>query len=227
MTIRKRYFFRNGLLMGIIILLAVFSTYIIYNMFNKERHVNYISKSLDIVFHEKTGAQINITKITPVVDAVGLSSKGYSFTVTNNLTIPITFKIKLVDDKKQIKLDNCKEDIIPKDNIKLSINAKNNKDSEIQTIDMIEDNIVGEYTLPALASYDYTIRVWIKNDTELVSGSKKHYHGLIQIAELDDSIAIIDESTEEKNINRSEEQEETEEKDKEIEEKDKENEEKS
>jgi len=204
MNYRKKYFIKNGILMASIILIAIISTYKIYNKFNLERHVNYSSSSLDIVFHEKEGAQVSITKVTPVVDAIGLSSRGYSFTITNNLTIPVKFKVKIIEDKLKISEDKCQYKLIDESEIRLSINSKNQEDDIVNLSDL-EDGTIHEFTIDALDSDDYTIRVWIKNDSNLVSGSNMHYHGIIQIVEEDNSVAQKEEEQIEEEIEENDE----------------------
>ena len=83
---RKKELIKNALIIGFILFIAIFSTYYIYHMFNDTENIDYSSESLDITFHEDHGEELDITKVTPLTDSVGLSSKGHTFTITNNLT---------------------------------------------------------------------------------------------------------------------------------------------
>ena len=50
----KRLILKNVIITGIIILVACFFTYKIYNRFHTEGSIDYSSSSLDITFHEKS-----------------------------------------------------------------------------------------------------------------------------------------------------------------------------
>ena len=111
---------KNVIYIGLILLFAAMSTYYIYNRFQTTRDVDYNSKSLDIVYHD-SGDKITINKVTPMTDSVGLSTKGYNLSIKNNLTVPVEYKIKIVDDKELNEID--KDNLISKDNIRISIKS--------------------------------------------------------------------------------------------------------
>ena len=92
----KKEVMKNVIYIGIILLIAIISTYKIYYKFQDDRNVNFNSDSFVITFHEKTGAKVNITKVTPVTDSVGLSSNSYSFSIKNNLTEKAHFEVLLM-----------------------------------------------------------------------------------------------------------------------------------
>ena len=91
----RKEMIKNFIIIGIILFVAVFSTYHIYYSFSNTEEIDYSSTSLDITFHEETGEELDITKITPLTDSVGLSSKGHTVTITNNLTEEVNYKIKI------------------------------------------------------------------------------------------------------------------------------------
>ena len=178
---RKREILKNGIIITLILLIAVFATHYIYYKFKSERNVDYSSKSLDITFHEKSGDKVELTKVTPVTDSVGLSSKSYTFTIKNNLTDTVKYKIKLVNDTKKIVIDQCGEYQIPKNIIKISIKDDNNKD-EIYILSDLEKGIIKNKKIKSLDQDNYTIRVWTSTNT-LPNGSNLHYHGIIKVEE--------------------------------------------
>ncbi|MBE6157284.1 MAG: hypothetical protein E7160_00600 [Firmicutes bacterium] len=181
----KKQIIKNILIIVLILLFAVFATHHIYYKFQKERNVDYTSSSLDIIFHEKTGDMVTLNKITPVTDSVGLSSKSYTFTVKNNLTVPVSYRIKLVDNENAIKEDNCSSSLINKDVIKVSIKGK--KYNKIYKLSELEDNTLKIEKVDALEERNYTIRVWTSNDAQ--AKDNMHYHGLIQIVEANNDLA--------------------------------------
>lgn len=185
---RKKELLKSGMIIAIILLLAVVSTYYIYYKFNKERTVDYSSKSLDVIYHEKTGPAVTITKVTPVTDAVGLTSMSYNFTVKNNLTEPVKFKIKLVDDLEAIVEGNCQEYLIDKQFIRVAI-KKEKEDAKIYNLSDLDSDTLATEKIKALDEKEYSVRVWTNNETTLPNGSNLHYHGLIQVVENDNSLA--------------------------------------
>ena len=126
---RRREIIKNFIYIFFILLLAVVSTYYIYNKFQGARNIDFNSESLDVTYHEKTGDKLTINRITPVTDSVGLSSKAYLITIKNNLTEKVGYKVKILDDVEKYAEDMCEENSISKDNIRISVktNKKSNK----------------------------------------------------------------------------------------------------
>ena len=186
---RKKEIIKNTVYIGFILLIAIVSTYYIYDKFSMDRNIDFNSESLDVTYHESTGDKLNISKITPVTDSVGLSSKSYNLTVKNNLTEKINYKIKIVDDLDLIADHGCDVNSIPKEDIRISIKVKRN-DNIIYTLSDLEKGILLDEEIAALDKVDIAIRVWIKQDSTLPVGSDMHYHGLIQVVEEDSKVAI-------------------------------------
>jgi len=185
----KKELIKNGIHVGLILLLAIISTYYIYYKFQNDRETDFNSESLDVIYHDSTKDRIEITKVTPVTDSVGLSSNAYSLTVKNNLTIGVNYTIKIVDDTETIKEDECGESTISKENIRISIKAGKEKNN-IYTLSELEDGVLYSNKIDALKKENIVIRAWIDKDTTLVSGSNMHYHGKIQVIENNGIIAI-------------------------------------
>ena len=186
---RKKEIIKNTVYIGFILLIAVVSTYYIYDKFSMDRNIDFNSESLDVTYHESTGDKLTISKITPVTDSVGLSSKSYNLTVKNNLTEKVDYKIKIVDDLDLIADHGCDVDSIPKEDIRISVKVKRN-DNIIYTLSDLEKGILLDEEIAALDKVDIAIRVWIKQDSTLPVGSDMHYHGLIQVVEEDSKVAI-------------------------------------
>ena len=113
---RKKEIIKNTVYITFILLLAVVSTYFIYNKFQKNRSIDFNSASLDVTYREASGDKITIKRITPVTDSVGLSSKAYTMTVKNNLTEDVNYCIKIIDDTEENE-NYPEESLISKDNI--------------------------------------------------------------------------------------------------------------
>ena len=185
----KREIIKNTVLITTILCLAVFSTYYIYNKFSDTETIDYSSDSLDIKFHEKNGDELDITKITPLADSVGLSSKGHTVTIKNNLTEPVKYTIKITDNIDKILEEECTDITIPREDIRISV-KKSSETTEIYSLSEIKDNTLLSTTINSLEEDKYTIRIWINNETTLPRGSINHYHGLIQVFENDLTLAV-------------------------------------
>lgn len=186
---RKKEIIKNVVYIFFILLIAIASTYYIYHHFQVDRNIDYNSESLDVVYHESSGDKLTITKVTPVTDSVGLSSKSYLISIKNNLTEKVDYKVKIMDDLDLIEEDQCEEDLIPKEDIRISVKV-NKGDNKIYTLDELEDGYLLIDKIKALSTNNISIRIWVKQDSTLPMGSSMHYHGIIQIIEDDDSVAM-------------------------------------
>ena len=157
---------------SVILLFALISTHYIYYKFKDSRNIDYNTSTLDVTFHEKSGDLINLTKVTPVTDSVGLSSTAYTFTIKNNTNKNLKYSV--------IK-DDCGEYQIPHNIIKFSIHKEKEK-SNIQVLSNLVNGEVLERVIKAGQKEEYTMRFWIANNT-LPTGSKLHYHGKIVVTD--------------------------------------------
>ena len=185
----KKELIKNGIIVSIILLIAIVCTYHIYYKFQNDRDVDYNSDSLSVVFHDTGGSKIKITKVTPVTDSVGLSSNTYSLDIHNNLTVGVPYQIKIIPDLDMIEKDGCEEYLIPEEDIRISVKV-NRGDNEIYNLDELKNGILLTNTVEALENDTISVRVWINKDSSLVAGSKMHYHGIIQVIENEDIVAI-------------------------------------
>lgn len=186
---RKREIIKNTVYITLILLLAIVSTYYIYNRFQENRNIDFNSESLDVTYHEETGDKLAITKVTPVTDSVGLSSKSYNISIKNNLTEKVDYKIRVLDDLDTIKEDGCGDYLIPKEDIRISIKLNKN-DNKVYNLVDLEKGVLLDSKVKALDTDEVAIRVWIKQDSTLPMGAKMHYHGTIQVIEENSSVAI-------------------------------------
>ncbi len=170
-----------------ILLFAIFTTRYIYYKFENISNFDYNTDALDITFHGKAGAEVNLLKVTPVTDAVGLSSKAYKFTIKNNTKSSIKYSIHINENKNLIKTDDCGEYQIPTNIINFSIHKKNEK-ARIYTLNNLIDGKVLSRIIKAGAEEEYTMRFWIVNNNTLPTGAKLHYHGIIDV--IDEGVEV-------------------------------------
>lgn len=181
---RKKEIMKNVIYISVILLLAICSTYYIYHKFQDTRSVDVNSESLDITYLETEGNLISITKVTPVTDSVGLSSKAYNITIKNNLTEKVNYKVLLEEDLDAIEEHLCSDKLIPYEDIKVSVKVRN--ETNIYDLTEIEDNLLVEDTIEALEKVNISIRVWVKQESSIPMGSKMHYHGKLSVFEVDE-----------------------------------------
>lgn len=186
---RKKEMIKNIVISGFILFIAVFSTYNIYNKFSNPTEIDYSSESLDISFHEDAGEELDIIKVTPLTDAVGLSSMGHTLTITNNKKDAVRYRIKIVDNVEKMDAQNCKGITIPREEIRISI-KKTGGATKIYKLSELKDGILLSSTAESASKEKYTIRIWVNNESSLPSGSSHHYHGLIQVVENDTMVAV-------------------------------------
>lgn len=185
----KKQRIKSVVIICFILGLAVFATHHIYYKFQKERNTDYSSESLDITFHEETGDKVTLTRVTPVTDAVGLASQSYTFTIKNNMTVPVDYTVKLTDDLEMVFEDDCSGYQMPKEMIKVAI--KNDKKTTIYYLTELNEGIIAQTKIKPLAEEEYTVRIWVAKDTTLQSGAVRHYHGKLQIVENESEVAIL------------------------------------
>lgn len=186
---RKKFIIKNVTFIIAILALAIIATYNIYYHFINATNIDYSSESLDIVFHEKNGAKVTLTKAVPVSDSVGLSSQAYTFTIKNNLTEPVKYQINLIDDFDKIIEDLCEEQQLPKELLRISIKEDNGK-NQIFTLSELENGILKTDEMKALEEKEYSVRVWV-NSTETINlGNDLHYHGIIQVLENEENLDV-------------------------------------
>ena len=183
---RKKYLIKNVVIITFILLVAVIATRSIYYKYSEARNVNYSSDSLEIVFHDKEGAEINLTDPSPVTAAIGLSSKAYTLTIKNNLVEPVTYQLVLIDNLEKIVADYCENFQVPKELLKVSVKGVNNKNNIYYLSDLVSGTLATD-TIGALEEKNYSIRIWVANNTSVNIANDLHYHGIIKVLETKDT----------------------------------------
>ncbi|MBR4694254.1 MAG: hypothetical protein IKQ06_03305 [Bacilli bacterium] len=185
----KKELIKNGIFVSLILLVAIICTYKIYYKFQNDRDVDFNSESLSVVYHDTLGDKITLTKVTPVTDSVGLSTNTYSLDVHNNLTVGVPYQIKIIPDLDLIEEDKCDEYLIPEEDIRISVKVGKG-DNEIYNLNELKDGILLNTEVKALKTDSIVVRVWVNKDTKLPAGEKMHYHGIIQVIENENIVAI-------------------------------------
>ena len=177
-----KYYLKRGIIIALILLFAVIATRFIYDKFSKENDQVTPVENLEVTFHEKEKDKVSITKVNPLTDALGLSSKAYTISVKNNSDLNLKYVIKILDDKEEYDLDGCSSTKLPIESIKLGYH-KNNEHNNIVLLNELENGILATDIIEPGKKDDYTIRLWIDKDTNLNLDKDGHYHGLIKVEE--------------------------------------------
>ena len=185
-----KYRKREVLMVIFIFLFAIITTKYIYDKFNGSSNVDYNTDTLDVTFHEKSGADVNILKVTPVTDSVGLSSKAYKFTIKNNTNSSIKYSINLKQNDELIKKDNCLESQIPTNIVRFSIHKNDEKNNIYTVSDLVNGHILSRI-IKANKSEEYTMRFWTVNNNAIPTGAKLHYHSTIDVVDEGVEIAAV------------------------------------
>ena len=179
-SIRRRETIKNVVYISLILLVAIVSTYLIYDKFVDERKIDSSSEMLEVTYRDNSGNKIAITKVTPLTDSVGLSTTNYGLTLSNNLTEEVNYKIIVKDDIETILEDHCEEYQISKENIRISVKVGKNE-NKIYTLSELVDGVLLEDKIKALDKEEISIRVWVSQNSTLPLGSNIHYHGIVDV----------------------------------------------
>ena len=177
----RRHMIKSAIIIIFLFSFAIVSTYLIYNNFSSKREHDVDTGEMEVVFHSKEGNKINLTRFTPVSDAVGLSSTEYSFTVKNSTANSVNYKIVLEPNTNRINSDECFTKTIPSELLKLSLRV-DHQTPVAKILSEHQNNVLYEYTLEADSEEDYSIRLWAIN-SDFVIDRDSHYHGVIKVIE--------------------------------------------
>ena len=176
---------REGMFLAIaviaIMVVTLGSAFAIFtSMQRAERHNIIRAGVLEIAFEdteEGMGNIINLNGAFPISDQEGLLLEPYTFRVTNTGSLTARYQIRLLDDEEMIREAEAWNNILPRENIKVSIDGSLPMLlSELETSGFM----IYESLLPSGQSSVHSIRMWIDGDSgNEVLGTQ--FHGLIRI----------------------------------------------
>lgn len=165
----------------IITIVMISSAYAIFSTVQKQEDYNTLTVgTLKIDFDASStdmGNIINLNGAYPVSDADGQKTNPYTFRITNSGTLAAAYKIKIIDDQDIINEDKCQDNLLAKENVKVSINGET--PFLLNSVETAE-YVIDSNTLNSGATKNFAIRIWIdENSGNEVLG--KHYHGKIVV----------------------------------------------
>ena len=165
----------------VVTIVMISSAYAIFSTVQKQESYNTLTVgTLKIDFDATStdmGNIINLNGAYPISDTEGQKTNPYSFRITNSGTLAAAYKVKIIDDQDMINEDKCQDNLLPKANIKVSING-----GTPFLLNSVESNeyIINSDTLNPGGNKNFAIRIWIdENSGNEVLG--KHYHGKIVV----------------------------------------------
>ena len=177
----RKHMIKSTVIIILLFTLAIISTYLIYQNFKEKRERDIDTGKMEVIFHSKEGNKINLTKFTPVSDAVGLSSNSYDFTVKNGTKSKVSYKIILEKNINKIEKDNCVSNTIPNELLKLSLRV-DHQAPKAMILNEYQNNVLYEDTLEPSSEEDYSIRLWAIN-SDFVIDRNSHFHAVIKVIE--------------------------------------------
>ncbi len=165
----------------VVTIVMISSAYAIFSTVQKQESYNTLTVgTLKIDFDATStdmGNIINLNGAYPTSDTEGQKTNPYSFRITNSGTLAAAYKVKIIDDQDMINEDKCQDNLLPKANIKVSING-----GTPFLLNSVESNeyVINSDTLNPSGNKNFAIRIWIdENSGNEVLG--KHYHGKIVV----------------------------------------------
>lgn len=183
--------FKHQILITIISVFAlvvsmVGGSYAIFSSSDKGEYNVITVGDLDISYVDKGdgyGDILSLNGAYPMSDSEGREITPYRFNVENTSSMPIDFKIKILNDTSIIELDGCSNNLLDPKFIKVQFD--NNSPILLSSLESSGYTIYSETGLTGRSSEIHNIRVWI---TDTVSGTDnlndvlgKHFHGKVVV----------------------------------------------
>ena len=193
-----RLFKNQILIIGICVFTIVLSyiggSYALFTSTSKSGEYNSLSVGDLEISYVDTGAGygdvLSLNGAYPMSDGDGANTTPYRFSIENKGTIPLDFRIKLLDDESIIQEDGCSNNLIDRNYVMIKVDNNNpivlgSLSSSDYVIYSKGNLAAGEYdrletALVPGSSEIHEIRIWIKSDApNSVLG--KHFHGKMVI----------------------------------------------
>jgi len=134
---------------------------------------------LRLKLDEGTSAGISLDNAVPVTDEVGLTNTPYKFTLENTGSLPMKYRIRVVEDTAAITADGCSSKKLDFAKLRFQI-KKNSTAGSSLPLNNDSNYVIDEGTLAVNGKNTYELRLWIASTAgNEVSG--KHFHGKITV----------------------------------------------
>ena len=172
-----------------LVAVLVGSSYAIFSDVSDQGDYNTVTAGTLQLSYEDTQS-LSLSNLYPVSDVEGMTGEGYTFTVRNIGTLPSDYKVMIQDDSAMIQADGCSDHLMPKANIKVSVNG-----GTPFLLSSIEESnyMITTGNLQPGDSVTHVVKVWIDE----ASGNEilgTHFHGKVVVEGVQGEFVYQDES---------------------------------
>ena len=169
----RRY---TAILVCIFIVVILSVSYFVFTKINSINLRSVNTKNLTTIY------ELNKNGLNNIINITNKNTKlNYHFTIRNNSDNNINYYIYLDDDTSFIKYDNCKDNIVDYNKLLFSIN-NSEYNSLLSVKDKLRKYVVYEDTIHGKSTKKITLKIKYSDEVE----TNNHYHGLINVAEMDE-----------------------------------------
>ena len=172
-----------------LVAVLVGSSYAIFSDVSDQGDYNTVTAGTLQLSYEDTQS-LSLSNLYPVSDVEGMTGEGYTFTVRNIGTLPSDYKVMIQDDEAMIQADGCSDHLMPKANIKISVDG-----GMPFLLSSIEESnyMITTGNLQPGDSVTHVVKVWIDE----ASGNEilgTHFHGKVVVEGIQGEFVYRDES---------------------------------
>ncbi len=172
-----------------LVAVLVGSSYAIFSDVSDQGDYNTVTAGTLQLSYEDTQS-LSLSNLYPVSDVEGMTGDGYTFTVRNIGTLPSDYKVMIQDDEAMIQADGCSDHLMPKANIKISVDG-----GTPFLLSSIEESnyMITTGNLQPGDSVTHVVKVWIDE----ASGNEilgTHFHGKVVVEGIQGEFVYRDES---------------------------------
>ena len=172
-----------------LVAVLVGSSYAIFSDVSDQGDYNTVTAGTLQLSYEDTQS-LSLSNLYPVSDVEGMTGEGYTFTVRNIGTLPSDYKVMIQDDEAMIQADGCSDHLMPKANIKISVDG-----GTPFLLSSIEESnyMITTGNLQPGDSVTHVVKVWIDE----ASGNEilgTHFHGKVVVEGIQGEFVYRDES---------------------------------
>ena len=185
---KVQFFVMAFCVLGLVAVL-VGSSYAIFSDVSDQGDYNTVTAGTLQLSYEDTQS-LSLSNLYPVSDVEGMTGEGYTFTVRNIGTLPSDYKVMIQDDEAMIQADGCSDHLMPKANIKISVDG-----GTPFLLSSIEESnyMITTGNLQPGDSVTHVVKVWIDE----ASGNEilgTHFHGKVVVEGIQGEFVYRDES---------------------------------
>ena len=172
-----------------LVAVLVGSSYAIFSDVSDQGDYNTVTAGTLQLSYEDTQS-LSLSNLYPVSDVEGMTGEGYTFTVRNTGSLPSDYQVMIQDDTAMIEADGCSDHLMPKANIKVSVNG-----GVPFLLSSIEESnyMITTGNLQPGESVTHVVKVWIDE----ASGNEvlgTHFHGKVVVEGVQGEFVYQDES---------------------------------